>query len=152
MKTLLTAYYIAFALMWWPWISHNRYHWHGLQVVAADVAGSDADPHEGLRLMNTAALESGFDPTAVGKHGERGAFQVMPPAASYGADEALRRMRHQGMVGFVGCRHAEDEVVIEGVHTTCAKMIDNRTWKADLYFMAFDPPVLEGYGELAGKP
>lgn len=123
-----------------------------MRAIAADIASTDATPEEGLRLMNIAALESNFDRHVTGHHGEQGAFQVMPPARSYGADEALRRMRRQGMAGFVGCRHAEDVVTIGGRRMTCQQMIDHRVEKAEAFRMAFDPPTLEGYGELAGNP
>jgi Transglycosylase SLT domain len=142
MVQLLTAYYIAFALSCWPNIVHRPRQNREMRAIAAEVASTDATPFEGRRLMNIAALESNFDRTAKGKMGEMGAWQIMPPFKSYGAKEALRRMRGQGMVGYVGCRHAEDEVVLNGIKTTCQAIIDHRVDKADLYGWVFPPPTV----------
>ena len=93
----LTAYLIAFALSWWPSIAHHRYQDREMRAIAEEVAEAGGTPMEDLRLMNIAAMESNFDRKAIGRHGERGAWQIMPPAREYGAREALRRMREQGM-------------------------------------------------------
>ena len=140
MVQLLTAYYVAFALSCWPSVAHHPRQDREMRAIALEVAQSDATPFEGRRLMNIAALESNFDRGVKGRMGEMGAWQVMPPFKSYGAREALRRMRGQGMVGYVGCRHAEDEVVVGGVKTTCQAIIDHRVDRADLYGWVFPPP------------
>jgi len=50
-------------------------------------------------------------------------------------------MDEQGMVSYVGCRHIEDHVVLPGgTKTTCRELVAHRVERADLYFMAFDPP------------
>ncbi len=110
--------------------------------IAAEVAASDATPQEGLRGMQIAARESGFDRSAVGKLGERGPWQVLG-GHDFSWHEALRRMRVQGMVAFVGCRHAEDEVVVDGYRTTCQHMIDNRIGPADRYLAEHPAPPSE---------
>lgn len=74
-----------------------------LATVAADVASTDATLEEARLLASIAVHESGVRPRAVGRGGERGAFQIMPPARSYGAREALRRLRLQGLDGYAGC-------------------------------------------------
>lgn len=141
MSGLLCAYYVSFVLAIWP--VFMRHGWQRARVysIADEVAHTDATPREGLRLMQIAARESGFDRSAIGHKGERGCWQVMPPARSYGASEALWRMRYQGMVAFVGCRHADDKVVLpNGVHTTCQEMIDHRIAAADAYLAAHPAP------------
>ena len=104
-----------------------------------EVSHLPTTPWKMLRLLNVSALESGFDRTAVGKLGERGAFQILG-GRDFSAREALRRMDVQGMVAYVGCRHAEDRVVVQGTATTCAELVAHRTEKADLWFMGFEPP------------
>jgi hypothetical protein len=71
--------------------------------VARDIASTDATIQEAKLLASIAVHESGVRPIAHGRAGERGAFQVMPPAPSYGAREALRRLRAQGLEGYAGC-------------------------------------------------
>lgn len=134
----MAAYLIAFVLANWPTI-HGQQE-RDMRADAEEVAATDCDAQACLRLMGIAALESGFRRDAVGAAGERGAWQVMPPATSYGAREALRRMRTQGLLGYIGCRRAADVVVIRGTRTTCAAMIAHRIERADLWRMAFDPP------------
>ncbi len=135
MNALIT-YLLTFVAMFWPAAKHSRYREREVEAIAADVATTDASPWEALRLMNIAALESTFYRAAVGSHGERGAWQIMPPASSYGAKEALRRMRVQGMAGFCGCvrpgRRANGD--------ECPEMVSHRIDKADLFYFAFDPP------------
>lgn len=152
---LLFAFYVCFVLDDWP--QFMRHSWQRLDVyaIAHDVAdNTDATPAEGLHLMQTAGMESGFYRKAKGKKGEIGPWQIMPPARSYGAKEALFRMRVQGMVGFVGCRHADDAVVLpEGTKTTCQKMVDNRIGPADRYLAEHRPPTtLEPENDYAGNP
>ena len=142
----LTAYLIAFALSWWPSIAHHRYQDREMRAIAEEVAEAGGTPMEDLRLMNIAAMESNFDRKAIGRHGERGAWQIMPPAREYGAREALRRMREQGMSGYCGCVRPGRRVT--GLE--CPLLVAHRIDKADLYLMAFDPP--SGVDELATKP
>jgi hypothetical protein len=139
-KILLFAYYVLFVLDVHP--DYMRHHWQRVRVydTAREVANTDATPQDGLRLMQIACRESGFDPGAIGKKGERGRWQVMPPAKSYGAHEALWRMRNQGMVAYVGCHHASDVVTVDGFKTTCQQMIDNRIGPADAYLVEHRPP------------
>ena len=140
MKTLLYAFYVVFVLDTHPEMMRRASQRADVYACAKDVAGTDASPGEGLRLMQIAALESGFYGKAHGKKGETGPWQIMPPATSFGAHEALRRMRGQGMVAYVGCRHASDVVVIEGTKTTCQAMIDHRTLPADAYLATHPAP------------
>lgn len=141
MKLYVFAFLVCFVLDVHP--AFMRAAWQRSRVYAAahEVADkTDATPREALRLMQIGARESGYDPTAVGKKGERGVWQVMPPAREYGAREALSRMRGLGMVAFVGCRHADDEVVVDGFRTTCQHMIDNRIGPADAYLAEHPAP------------
>lgn len=118
-------YVLAFILtVWWP---HSAWGLHERRVIAADIANTDASPLEALTLANIAAYESGFDTKARGRAGERGAFQVMPPAASYGAREALSRLRRQGLRGFMGFTTCGDR---------CERMAEARTFQAKLFYWA----------------
>lgn len=121
----MTAYLIAFVLTVWPHLT--KYQDREMRAIAAEVAATDGTAQEDLRLMNIAALESGFSRKAVGKMGERGAFQVLG-GKDFSAKEALRRMRVQGMDHYCGCR------------TTCPALVANRIDRADLYRMGFEPP------------
>lgn len=119
------AYILAFILVAFPprgpWGAHER------RLVAADIASTDAEPLEALTLANIAAYESGFDTHARGRAGERGAFQVMPPASSYGAREALSRLRRQGLRGFMGFTTCGER---------CERMAEARTFPAKLFYWA----------------
>ena len=110
-----------------PWGLHER------EAVARDIASTDCSPLEALTLANIAAWESGFDTKAKGRQGERGAFQVMPPGDP-GARSALRLLRLQGILGYMGCPQRTER---------CEAMADRRTFPAKLYFWAHDPPVAE---------
>jgi hypothetical protein len=137
----MTAYILAFALAFWP--AHSSHRLSEMRAIAADIASTDATPLEALTLANIAALESNFERSARGREGERGAFQVHPPAISYGADEALRRLRAQGIAGYIGCANHPDS-------EKCASMAAHRTEKAILWRLAFDPPVVDD--EVAVNP
>jgi hypothetical protein len=150
-KFLLYAYYILFVLD-----THPKFMTHGWQRAwvytdARQVAfHTDASPSEGLRMMQIAKMESGFFPNAVGRKGECGAWQVLG-GTDCSAKEALRRMRIQGMVAYVGCRHASDVVTLpEGTRTTCQEMIDNRIGPADRYLADHPPPPPPG--DVEGEP
>lgn len=151
MKLLLFAFYVCFVLDTWP--QFMRHAWQRVEVyaIALDAAGNtDATPKEGLRLMQIAGVESGFWRKAVGKMGERGPWQIMPPARSYGAREALWRMRHLGMLAYVGCRRAEDKVVLpEGTKTTCHEMVEHRIGPADEYLARHPAPSAANPGDPA---
>lgn len=140
MKTLLAAYLYAFISAFWPQFTAHPWQEREARAVISDIVSTDATPMEALRLANIAALESGFRRDAKGRDGEVGAFQIMKPRMGGGAREALYRMRVQGMIAYVGCRRAEDRVVVRGVETTCAQMVAHRVERADLFRMAFDPP------------
>jgi hypothetical protein len=135
----MTTYLLAFVLAFWA--PHSRHRAEEVRAIIADVLTTDGTPEEDLTLLNVAALESGFERSAVGAHGERGPFQIMPPAASYGAKEALRRLRVQGLSGYCGC----------GVRA-CPEIVEHRIEKARVYRWAFAPPVTEGEGDaVAGR-
>ena len=126
------VYILAFIVTFWPGFTRHPYQVREAMAVVDDILSTDADPGEALRLANIAAMESGFRRDAIGTHGERGAFQIMPPARSYDAREALSRMRLQGMDAYCGCvRHFGD---------TCPAIVAHRVDRADLFRMAFDPP------------
>ena len=151
----MIVYLLAFVHAFWP--NLTRYQRHEVKLIVTEIATkTDGDALEDLFLVNTAALESNFDTHAVGKGGEKGAFQVSTDGGrnhDFSAREALRRIRVQGWVAYVGCRHAEDHVVVAGTPTTCAAMIEHRTEKAVLYRLAFDPPTPEAPDTaLAGNP
>jgi hypothetical protein len=126
----MTVYLLSFILAFWP--PHSAHRAAEMRAIAEDIASTDATPIEALTLANIAALESNFERKAVGPGGERGAYQVHPPAISYGADEALRRLRAQGLMGYMGC---------SAVTARCEAMAAHRTEKAILWRLAFDPPV-----------
>jgi len=127
----MLRYLLAFVLMTWPHLVHHRLY--EVTAILADIDGTSATALEALTLANIAAFESGFSRKAHGKAGERGAWQIMPPASSYGAAEALRRLRAQGIVGYVGCAgHANAD--------PCLALVAHRTGPALLWRLAFDPP------------
>lgn len=138
MHTLLTSYLIAFVLSCWPSVAKHHRQNLEMRAIASEVATLRTTPGKMLRLMNIAALESGFDRTAKGKAGECGARQILG-GHDCSAREALRRMDEQGMVAYVGCRHIDDPVVVNGVRTTCRELVAHRVDKADLYSWTFAP-------------
>ena len=153
MHSLLTAYLIAFVLSCWPSVAKHHRQDLEMRAIASEVAALPTTPNKMLRLMNTAAMESGFDRTAKGQLGECGAWQILG-GYDCSAKEALRRMDTQGMVAYVGCRHLEDKVIVQGRRTTCAALVAHRVDKADLYSWVFPPPTLEDAGAdvIAGNP
>lgn len=139
------VYLITFALYLYAQLfaAHplTAHRYREMTAITKDILSTDATDDEALQLENIVAWESGWERNSVGRSGEQGAFQVMPMAwttpaekaewKARGAREALRRLRLQGMLGYVGCpRHTE----------RCDAMIERRTWPAKLYRMAFDPP------------
>jgi hypothetical protein len=129
LMSAMATYFLLFAMTIWP--PRTQHREREMRAIAEEVARTDATPEEGLVLMNIAALESYFSRTALGKAGERGAWQVMPPAKSYGAKEALRRLRLVGIERYCGCVPGSE---------FCRRMAENRTWQARLWRLAFDPP------------
>jgi hypothetical protein len=149
MHNLLTAYLLSFVVTFWPHL--GRYQQREAVAIAEEVANTQGDVLEDLTLMNIAAMESGFSRSAVGKAGERGPWQVSTDEGrnhDFSAKEALRRMRTQGMLGYVGCRHAQDEVVLAGVRLTCAEVVAHRVDRAALFRMGFDPSREQAPGTL----
>jgi hypothetical protein len=138
----MVLYLVAFVLAFWPKLAGEqaRDMWLDAVEVAALEDSMNATAQEMLRLMNIAALESGFRRDAKGKQGELGPWQVMPPAMDYGAKEALRRMRSQGMLGYCGCRSANVMVNVPGGQIPCGELVAHRIDRADLYLMGFEPP------------
>jgi hypothetical protein len=153
MKALFYAYLVLFVLDVHPEFMRKWWQRERVYKTAAKVAfKTDADPGEGLTLMQIAARESGYDEKAVGKAGERGEWQIYY-GPDYSAAHALWLMRHQGMVAFVGCRHASDHVVLpDGTKTTCQEMIDNRIGPARAYLAEHRPPPPEMTPAVADNP
>jgi hypothetical protein len=111
---------------------------HGLRErsrCAWEIAHTDCGPEECLRLANIPALESGYEYRAVGKQGERGPWQIHPPARSYGAREALARLRAQGIFGYIGCGSARTKL--------CEDMAEHRTGPARDWLAEHPWPVAE---------
>jgi hypothetical protein len=144
--TPAAAYLFAFALdlaaAWWharP--TPGRHHEREMIAIAENLAATDCGALECLTLMGTAGLESGWERSAVGRAGELGALQVMPfawttPAQKKewladGSREALRRLRVQGMLGYVGCAYETEK---------CLALVEHRTFPAKLYYWSHDPP------------
>jgi len=128
------AYLVAFAVDLWVTlhgIAPGRHRRGEIEATAAEVASTDAGPLEALELLGIAAWESGYDASARGRAGERGRWQVMPPARSYGAGEALSRLRRQGIAGFMGFTRCGE---------LCEAMAERRTLPAKVYFWSHEPP------------
>jgi hypothetical protein len=124
----MSAYLLAFVVAFFPQFLRSHHSARETRLVLGDIASTDADALEALTLANIAAMESGFRRDARGKAGERGAFQVMPPAPNYGAAEALRRLRTQGLTHYCGCP------------VSCPELVAHRQDRAVLYRLGFDPP------------
>jgi len=135
----IASYCLAFALSWWfPRTAHRL---EEMRLAAEDLGTTDATPHEALRLMNIAHEETGFERSKVGDLGERGRFQIRPwpwtteaeirEWTERGAAEALRRLRVQGIYGYMGCPR---------VTPACEALARARVWPAELYAWAYDPP------------
>lgn len=86
------------------WVEpHSFRRYTELSVISEDIASTDANEDEALLLASIAMHETMARLDVVGKLGERGAFQVMPPGDPH-AKEALRRLRVQGLQGYAGCQ------------------------------------------------
>jgi hypothetical protein len=130
----MVAYLLAFVAFFFPHLT--RYQQSEARAIADEVAHTDGTPQEDLRPVNIAAMESYFDRRAVGKLGERGAWQILG-GRDFSAREALRRMRVLGMQGFVGCTRP------------CPAIVAHRVDRADLWRMAMEPPRDLGAGVAA---
>lgn len=80
---------------------------HEDMAIALAIVDATPDPLEEATLVAIAWFESGLRVHAVGKLGEQGPWQLMPPAPKTvheQAKEALRRWKVQGAVGYTGER------------------------------------------------
>jgi hypothetical protein len=142
----MLSYLLTFCAALWIQLFHayplSSHRQHEMWIITKDILSTDATPLEALKLENIVALESGWERSAIGSHGEVGAFQlwVFPGTKpeqvaewkQHGAKEALRRLRVQGIQGYCGCT--------EPITQKCADLMTHRTEHALLYFWAFDPP------------
>lgn len=126
---------IGFVLCFWEPRSHHQAA--EVRAIVEDVATTDGTPFEQLELLNIAALESGFERSAIGKLGERGPFQQLGGDydPQHPAREALRRLRAQGLIHFMGCP-SETEA--------CMLMAANRSAKAAVWLGSTIQPEAEG--------
>jgi hypothetical protein len=126
---MLYLYILRFILCFWyaPDYTHRA---EEIRAIAHDIAATDAKPIEALTLANIASMESGFERSAVGKLGERGPFQQLGGVydANHPAREALRRLRSQGLLGYMGCTRETEK---------CQQMAANRSVKAIVYSATF---------------
>ena len=132
----LFAYVLSFVFACWPNMPARQQR--DARATVAEVTQLPTSPWTMLRLVNIAALESGFRPDAVGPRGERGRWQVLG-GTDFSAAEALRRLS-LGMVSYVGCHREDERVVVHGAATTCAALIAHRVDRADLWFFGHEPP------------
>jgi hypothetical protein len=116
------------AILWHAHVIQGGHRDGEIRAIVKDITTTDATVDEALQLALSPALESGYERSAVGKLGERGAWQIMPPASSYGAKEALRRLRAQGIYGWMGCARVTEE---------CERMAVNRQLLARIYARVF---------------
>jgi len=87
------------------------------RVVATAISRATPSPSDAADLASVASYESGYDVRAVGRKGEVGAWQLMPPVACESvrrdganaqravdcqAREALRRWKEQAPCGYTG--------------------------------------------------
>jgi hypothetical protein len=132
MNTWLVSFaYALCAIFWHAHVVPNGHADREIRAIASDVASTDAAPGEAAQLILIAGMESGFERTAHGALGEQGAWQVMPPARSYGAREALNRLREQGLYGFMGCTRRTER---------CEQMAMNRSLLASIWLVVEPPP------------
>jgi Transglycosylase SLT domain len=101
----LLAWVFAAMVFWVPPRPTNVPQLGAYVRIAHAITAATSDPEEAALLAAIGSLESGYSPTAVGKLGEVGVWQLMPPAPStlvLQAKEALRRIHAQGMCGYTG--------------------------------------------------
>ena len=135
----LVAYLTAFAVDLWVslhGVSPGPRRRAEIRAVVEDVATTDGATLDRLTLVNIAAEESGFERYALHPYQPSvGAFQIWVfPGTSMrqvdewsarGAREALRRLRAQGIYGFMGCAR---------ITSKCEAMAERRTLPAKVYF------------------
>jgi hypothetical protein len=124
---MVYTYIVTFVLATWGMVPYHSHRGAEIRAIARDIASTDCTPVECLELANIAALESGFERSARGALGEVGAYQNMHGDPS--ARAALRLLRTQGWLGYVGCGTREDE--------RCMRLVANRRIKAIVYASAF---------------
>ena len=128
MTTYLWAYLMTFMLTVFPPASGRSVHrLREMSAIAWDIASTtDCGPLECLELATIPRWESGYERSARGQQGERGAWQVKGCAKTdpCGARVALSRLRAQGIFGYMGCAGHEDD-------ETCRTMAANRTEPAE---------------------
>jgi hypothetical protein len=125
---MLSSYLYSFvmfvcAALWHAHVTPGGHRDREIKAIIADITTTDGTVAEDLQLALIPALESGYERTAVGKAGERGAWQAMNGDTS--ARHALYLLRTQGMLGFVGCGTRETEA--------CMHLVANRTVLARIY-------------------
>jgi hypothetical protein len=101
----LLAWVFAAMVAWVPPRQSNVAQLGAYVRIAYAITEASSDPDDVALLASIGSLESGFSPSAVGKLGEVGVWQLMPPAPKglvAQAKEALRRIRVQGMAGYTG--------------------------------------------------
>jgi len=118
------------AVLWQAHLKPGDHRYVEACAIVADILTTDASAYEALVLLNISAYESGYERDAHNPQGSHGAFQVMDPAPSYGAREALRRLRTQGIFGYMGCRVVTPE---------CESMAAKRQVLAIIYAATFPP-------------
>ena len=114
------------AALWHAHVTPGGHRDHEIRAIVEDILTTDANVDEALQLALIPALESGYERSAVGRAGERGAWQAMSGDES--ARHALYLIRTQGMLGFVGCTHETEE---------CTRLVVNRTLLARIYAVTF---------------
>jgi hypothetical protein len=120
----LWVYVFTFILTTYPPNLADSHRLFEMSAISWEIAHTDCAPEECLVLANIPRWESGYERRAVGKMGERGAWQIMPPASSYGAKEALRRLRVQGIRGYCGCTERRP----------CPEMVERRVGPARVWY------------------
>ena len=123
------------AALWHAHVTPGGHRDHEIRAIVEDILTTDASVDEALQLALIPALESGYERGAVGKAGERGAWQAMSGDRS--ARHALYLLRTQGLYGFMGCARVTEE---------CERMAVNRTLLARIYAVTW--PIESGSREL----
>jgi hypothetical protein len=120
--------FVAFvcAVLWHAHVVPGGHRDGEIRAILRDILTTDASVDEALQLALIPALESGYERSAVGKAGERGAWQAMTGDTS--ARHALYLLRSQGMLGYVGCVRETEE---------CMRLVANRTLLARIWAVTF---------------
>jgi hypothetical protein len=96
----LTAWVLAAMVHWLPAspaVVRARY-----EPIAEAITAATQDPDEAAVLAAIAKWETGFRQDAVGKLGERGAWQLMPPAP-FGLRAQAREARRRMLISYGLC-------------------------------------------------